>query len=305
VNCFVLGAGLGKRLRPLTNVLPKPLVPVWHRPLITWAFDHLRSIGASKFVVNTHHLPEAYPAAFPDATYDGLPIEFRHEPVLLETGGGLANVWDLLATTPEASFAVYNGDILCDVDLRPAWEQHLAQGNLVTLVLRADGATRNVAFDTTTGRVLDLRNALQTNAPSSEQFQFTGIYFVHPDFYPFLKPGEVESVVEGFLRAIQAGRRIGGVIVKGDWWDMGDIASYQEAHAALPRVQFPKYASEGAAFENTHASAKVAATASLHGDTCVGPNAQIGDQCELTNCLVWPNATVPPCTQAASGVFYR
>ncbi|HYF36671.1 MAG TPA: sugar phosphate nucleotidyltransferase, partial [Prosthecobacter sp.] len=109
-KAFVLGAGLGERLRPLTDQLPKPLIPVFHRPLITYAFDHLIAAGVEELVVNTHHLPEAYAHEFPNRRYRGLPIHFRHEaPVRLETAGGIANVQDLLGDEP---FIVYNGDIL-------------------------------------------------------------------------------------------------------------------------------------------------------------------------------------------------
>ena len=64
MKAFVLGAGLGTRLRPLTDRLPKPMIPVWNKPLIAWAFDHLIASGFTDFMVNTHHLPEAYEAAF-------------------------------------------------------------------------------------------------------------------------------------------------------------------------------------------------------------------------------------------------
>src|SRR4051812_19671503 len=99
---FVLGAGLGTRLRPLTEVRPKPLIPVCNRPLIEYAFDHLLTLDGvdalriERFVVNTHWLPEVYTRLFPDAQYRGKPIHFRHEPNILETAGGIKNVEDLL-----------------------------------------------------------------------------------------------------------------------------------------------------------------------------------------------------------------
>ena len=83
-KAFVLAAGLGTRLRPLTDQLPKPLIPVGHKPLITFAFDHLiADAGIEEFIVNTHHLPEAFPAAFPEGIYRSRPVTFRREPVLL------------------------------------------------------------------------------------------------------------------------------------------------------------------------------------------------------------------------------
>src|SRR2546429_6180246 len=95
-QAFVLGAGLGKRLRPLTDDLPKPLVPIFQKPLITFALDHLIDLGISKFLINTHHLPKRFAEAFPESTYRGHRIEFFHEPTLLETAGGIANISDSL-----------------------------------------------------------------------------------------------------------------------------------------------------------------------------------------------------------------
>src|SRR5204862_2326676 len=84
-TAFVLGAGLGTRLRPLTNRRPKPLIPVVNRPLISYAFDHLLGVGVERLVVNTHWRAEAWQTAFPDSSYRGAPIAFRHEaPEVLE-----------------------------------------------------------------------------------------------------------------------------------------------------------------------------------------------------------------------------
>ena len=89
-QAFVLAAGLGTRLRPLTDDLPKPLIPVGLKPLITFAFDHLiADLGVEEFIVNTHHCPEAYGEAFPTAEYRGRTLRFRHEPVLLDSAGGI------------------------------------------------------------------------------------------------------------------------------------------------------------------------------------------------------------------------
>jgi len=129
-KAFVLGAGLGTRLRPLTERLPKPLVPVWNRPLITYAFDHIISdLGIQDFMVNTHHCPSAYDDAFPDGKYGDASLSFRHEPVLLDTAGGIDNIRDWLGK--EEPFLVYNGDILTNLPLQKAWESHQESGNSV------------------------------------------------------------------------------------------------------------------------------------------------------------------------------
>lgn len=288
-KAFVLGAGLGTRLRPLTDQLPKPLIPVHHRPLVVRAFEHLRAAGVKDFVVNTHHLPEAWPAAFPDGTWQGGQVTFRHEPVLLETGGGLANVADLLEDGP---FWVYNGDILTDVPLQPAWNAHLAQGNLVTLLLRSDAPVRNVAFDAAEGRVLDLRNSLGLNHP--DQRGFTGLYVVSPAFFRYLIPGKIESVVAGLLRAIAAGERIGGVPAdRGQWLDLGDRSSYLAAHAAGRTGGFPSYAPwSSAETAPVHREARVAAGAQVDADSSVGPGAIVESGAVVQGSVIWPGGRV-------------
>src|ERR1700738_4831921 len=91
-QAFVLGAGLGTRLRPLTDELPKPLVPIFQKPLITFALDHLIDTGVDKIFINTHRLPEKFAEAFPGNRYAWRTLGFITEPVLLETGGGIKNI---------------------------------------------------------------------------------------------------------------------------------------------------------------------------------------------------------------------
>src|SRR5664280_2153612 len=80
-TAFILGAGLGTRLRPLTENIPKPLLEIGGRPIITYAMAHLRAVGVQRFIVNTHHCAEKYAKAFPDGNWQGIPITFRYEPV--------------------------------------------------------------------------------------------------------------------------------------------------------------------------------------------------------------------------------
>ncbi len=279
-KAFVLGAGLGTRLKLLTDQLPKPLIPVFHRPLITYAFDHLMGAGIREFIVNTHHLPQCYAAAFPDGTYKGAPLTFRHEPTLLETAGGIANIADLVS---EASFLVYNGDILTDLPLAPLIETHQASQNLVTMILRSSGPAQHIAFDPGSGRVTDILNRLNTG--NSGSHQFTGIYAVHPEFLKHLTPGKIESVIPIFLKLMEAGEPIGGVVVdEGFWWDLGDRDSYLDAHAAL----LEKYP----ATVPVSPDATVHSSAHLKGLNVISAGAIVEAGATLEHCILWPGAHV-------------
>src|SRR5256884_7122684 len=99
-QAFVLAAGLGKRLRPLTDELPKPLIPIFQKPLITFALDHLIDAGVERFVINTHTHAELFENSFCDNEYQGHSVTLIHEPDLLETGGGIKNTHRSLAQKP-------------------------------------------------------------------------------------------------------------------------------------------------------------------------------------------------------------
>jgi len=285
-KAFVLGAGLGTRLRPLTDVLPKPLIPVVNRSLITWAFDALLQGGAAEFIVNTHHLAEAWPRAFPHANWRGHRITFVHEhPVVLETGGGIANI---AALVRDDSFWVFNGDILTDLPLAEAARIHRENNHLATLILRSGGPNPNVTFDPGTGKVRDLRQALGTKP--DRMYQFTGIYVVNPDFLDFLRPVQ-ESVVPAFLRAIVEQDRLGGVVIdEGDWWDLGDQDAYLDASAAL--LDKGTFLGQPLESRRIAASAEVDASASIDRLTVIGEGCRIGPGARLEQCIVWPGAAV-------------
>ena len=295
-NAFVLGAGLGTRLRPLTERRPKPLIPVANRPLITYVFDHLLGIGIERLIVNTHWRAEAYHSFFPDSSYRGKPLVFREElPEILETAGGIWNVRDLIGGEP---FLVYNGDILCDLPLDPAIRSHFSRGNEVTLILRSQGGPLQVAFDAATGRVTDIGGRVDSSAGSplsrtaastyperlGPRFLFTGIYVVNPGFIRRFPPGEKLSVIPIFCAMIREGAPLGGIVIDdGQWWDLGDRGKYLGAHAALALAGQAPWIDPGA---------RVSPTAKIRGATAIGAGAQVGDHASLCDSIVWEGAEI-------------
>lgn len=288
-QAFVLGAGLGTRLRPLTEQLPKPLVPIFQKPLITFAFDHLIDAGCEKFCINTHHQPQCFEEIFPEKFYRGRALRFRHEPVLLETAGGIANVADLLGEEP---FFVYNADILSDLPLAPLLEEHVRADNIVTLALRSTAGPRHISFDRERGRITDIRNMLGTGRP--EEFVFTGIYAVQPEFLSWLEPGVKRSVIPAFLEMIRRGAKLGGVVVdEGHWWDVGTRAAYMKLHRDLPGIPFPRHPVPDKCWRaSVHASAQIADGAKVCGSSVIGAGVMVGPGAILENTIAWPQAQI-------------
>jgi mannose-1-phosphate guanylyltransferase len=281
-TAFVLGAGLGTRLKALTRSLPKPLLPVCNQPLITRSFAHLRGVGVTRLVVNTHWQAQAYQAAFPESAWENLPIHFSHEtPEVLETAGGLKHAEALLPKTEP--FWVYNGDILCTLPLQEAWESHQAAGNEVTLVLRSKDGPLQVSFNAASGRVTDLGRRLHPDLEPA--FLFTGIYLVEPAFLQRIPEGQKLGVVSVFLDMIRSGAKLGGVVLDaGDWWDLGTREQLLAVHRSLMPHGAPWVAPDS----------RVDRTATLRGATAVGSRAQIGAGAILEDTLVWDDAVVPP-----------
>jgi NDP-sugar pyrophosphorylase family protein/tRNA A-37 threonylcarbamoyl transferase component Bud32 len=229
-TAFILGAGLGTRLRPLTDACPKPLLRVGGRPIITYAMNHLISVGVERFIVNTHHCAEAYHLAFPNNEWQGIPIIFRHEPTLLDTAGGLKNIEDILEQ--DTALFVYNGDIISDIPLNFLIETHKARKKEVTLALRSCGAPLNVNINDL-GDVCDLRHTLGNCG--SRSCLFTGIYILEKTFLTRLKKGCVRSIVPLFVDMIrkEPGSIAGVLLDEGKWHDIGSINEYNKVNLAF------------------------------------------------------------------------
>jgi NDP-sugar pyrophosphorylase family protein len=281
-NAFVLGAGLGARLRGITARRPKPLIPICQRPLISFAFDHLLQSGITRLVVNMHHCAEQYARFFPDNRYMGTSIAFRHEPELLETAGGIKNVADLLGGEP---FIVYNGDILTDLPLERAVQHHLDCGNEVTLVLRSRDGPLHVSLDEKSGRVMDISRRLGSGW--EPRFLFTGLYVVSNAFLARIPPRTMISVIPIFLEMIQAGAQLGGIVVDdGHWRDLGTREQYLEVHRQFARDGTPPGG------QWIHPSAHIEPDAQISGATVVGANSRVGASARLHDCILWEDTEI-------------
>lgn len=302
-TAFVLGAGLGTRLRPLTDQRPKPLVPIFDKPLITFAFDHLMASGIRRFVVNTHHCTKAYADLLGMenqlAIYRGCPIQFSHEPVLLETGGGIKRAASMLGEKP---FVVYNGDVLADFPLDSLFQAHEGSGNLATLALRAEGSERRIQWDSQSGLITDMRGLIGGRSESA--YLFTGISIISPEVLEHIPDGEIVSIIPILVDLMRSGARIGGVVIDGGaWFDIGNIHSYMEVHAIIAsRKHAISYLPETWPV-SIHSGAYIDARAEIIGTTVIGQGASVGGGARLENVIVWPGENVVAGSQLKNAVI--
>ena len=135
MKAMILAAGLGTRLRPLTDIRPKALMPVVNRPVIARNIDYLKIHGVNSMVVNAHHhYRQILDYLDIERPFD-VDIEVRVEPDILGTGGGLRNCSDLLQ---RGTFILINSDIMTDIGLEKVLEHHKKNGSMVTLILQPD-----------------------------------------------------------------------------------------------------------------------------------------------------------------------
>ncbi len=283
-QAFVLGAGLGTRLRPLTEELPKPLVPIFQKPLITFALDHLIDLDIEKIFINTHRLPEAFAAAFPGNRYRHLDLTFVNEPILLETGGGIKNIEAQLGSEP---FITYSGDVLTDLPLQPLIDEHFNRKNDVTLALRQTHLGSAIAFRD--GRVVDI--AGRHGIPGTVDFANIAIW--NCAIFKRIPPAQKVSFIPILAEWISQGGKIGGLVMeKGDWFNLGSRAEYFDVHRAILDGWQPAYIKERTWAAQIHPSAELDPTATIQGCSVVGKDCRVGAGARLQDSILWPGSQI-------------
>lgn len=236
MRAMILAAGLGTRLRPLTEELPKPLVPVLGRPLIEHTIRLLRSFGITQIAVNLHHLPEAIPAALGDGAALGVALSYVVEEGRIRgTGGGIRGARHLL--DDGETFVVVNGDVLLQPDLGAALALHRRLGAAATLVLREDPrAAAFGALEVDAGgrvrRLLGRPEQVAADAGPLRTAMFTGVHLLEPSLLERL-PEEGCIVRQLYRPMIDAGEVVGGYVDGGPWVELGTPADYLDACCAL------------------------------------------------------------------------
>lgn len=293
-TAFVLCAGWGERLQPLTDQIPKPLVPICGIPLCEFALARIAAAGVERIVINTHRLPGEFVRLFPEypqpSKYAGVPVFFRHEEKLLETAGGLKNIEDLLLPGP---VLVHNGDILAEMDLAALMAAHEGSGALSTLALRSSGGPLQVGFNAASGRVTDIRGELGSDAP---RFLYTGVCVVDSALLARISSGQPVSFVPIWLKVLRSGGKIGGVVLDdGVWRDIGTIDEYLRIHADLAsgavRVAPPATAPQGWPFWRMP-GARVDTAAVLEGWNWCGPDCAVETGAHVRDSVLWAGSRV-------------
>jgi NDP-sugar pyrophosphorylase family protein len=237
MDAMLLAAGLGTRLRPLTDHVPKAMVDVSGTPILARVARRLVEAGADRLIVNVHHLADVIEAYL--AERGGLGVETvvsREDPGPLETGGALIVAEPLFRK--DAPFFLHNADILTDLPLRGLYDAHLAASPLATLAVMERATSRYLLFDDLglLGRVDEKKNVEErVREPRGAllRLAFAGVHVVSPRIFGLLTERGAFSILDPYLRLAAAGERILPYRVDGSQWlDIGKPEQLEEARRA-------------------------------------------------------------------------
>ncbi len=214
MKAMLLAAGRGERLRPLTDTLPKPLVPVAGKPLISYHLEALARVGIRDIVINLSWLGERIRSALGDGHEQGVRIRYSEEgPVPLETGGGIFAALPLLGPEP---FLVVNADVWTDIDFGSLALDGDAADALIVLV-------PNPVHHPRGDFGLDGEEVVECD---SDRFTYSGVGIYRPEFFAGCSPGRFPLLP--LLRRAIADGRLRGYLHRGDWCDVGSIERLTE-----------------------------------------------------------------------------
>ena len=243
MKAMILAAGLGTRLRPLTDNLPKALVEINGRTLLEITITRLKSFGVKELIINVHHYAEKIVAYLKSRQSFDLQIAIsREDDLLLDTGGGLKKAgWFFLEGDANEPFILHNVDVLSSVDLGRMASFHKEEGALATLAVQNRATSRYLVFDERLQLCSRLTSADPIITPVTEfagssqharALAFSGIHIISPRLLSLMTERGVFSIIESYLRLAAAGERV--LAFRADeyyWRDLGRLEDLKQAES--------------------------------------------------------------------------
>ena len=230
MRVMVMAAGRGTRLRPVTDLLPKPMAPVGNRPVLYHILRLLKRHGFSEVVLNLHHMPEVITDYLGDGSGVGLAVQYSFEKDLLGTAGGVKKNEDFLGV---GTFLVMSGDALTDIDLTGLVAAHRRNGSIATMAVKevADPSLYGVVLTDDDGRVV----GFQEKPPREEARSHLcncGIYVFEPEIFSLIPAGEFDDFGSRlFPDMLKQGVRFHAHTVGGYWSDVGNLSEFYRGNA--------------------------------------------------------------------------
>ncbi len=302
MKAMILAVGFGTRLRPLTNKVPKPMMPIMNRPILEHTIHLLSSNGIHDITVNLHHLPERIQEYFGDGKDFGVQLHWSHEPEILGTAGGIKKAQQWL---DGESFLVINSDVVTDINLSKVISYHKAEGSALTLVVREGDSPEQcdpIEVDED-DRIVHMVGASSKNIPDdTTRVLFTGIQVMEQEIFDRIPEnkfyGTTTDVFPGMLEDALP------MLVywhTGYWKDIGTIQNYLDVHKDLldgrmdgglptPISNLPQGQSTPPIVLGQYC--KIADSAKIGPYTVLGDHCTVGDHAVIEHSICWEGVTL-------------
>jgi mannose-1-phosphate guanylyltransferase len=318
MKAMILAAGKGTRVRPITNVVPKPMIPLLGKPIMESIVECLRDSGFDQIMVNTSHLAPVIQDYFRDGSQFGVEIGYSFEGLLnrgqlegeaLGSAGGMKRINDFSGFFDD-TFAVLCGDALVDVDFQEALKFHRHRGAIATIVLRdvprEEVFRYGVVVTDTNGRITRFQEKPPVEEALSTKIN-TGIYIFEPAVFDHIPSGRGFDIGSELFPALVAAKApIYGVELPFQWVDIGSVPDYFEATRLAVSGGIRGYRIPGReAMPGVHVGINVRwnpAKVTVRGPVVIGGSCSIGDGAVIdgptvigAGCVIEPGAVVREC----------
>jgi mannose-1-phosphate guanylyltransferase len=321
MKAMILAAGKGTRVRPITYVLPKPMIPLIRKPVMEFLIEHLKTYGVHEIVVNTSHLAPVIEEYFRDGdrfgvqmgySFEGQLVEGQLEGIAVGSAGGMKRIQDFSGFFDE-TFVVLCGDALVDVDLYAALRFHRSRKSIATLILRNvprdDVFKYGVVQTDASGRITRFQEKPKREEAVSTSIN-TGIYLFEPEIFNYI-PSGVEFDIGGQLLPdlVRRGQNIFGITLPFTWVDIGSVPDYWDATRLLLSKGVAGFTMPGRELRpGIHCGINVRIDwdkVRIEGPVYIGSSTSIGDGATIlgpsvigAGCVVQPGATLRECILA-------
>ncbi len=293
MRAVVLVGGFGTRLRPLTDTIPKPMLPVGHEPMIARLIGRLARGGVTEVVLALGFRPEPFIEAFPGARCGEVALHYAVEPEPLDTGGAIRFAAESLGI--DDTFVVANGDVMTDLDVAALVRAHRARNAEATLhLIRVDDPSAFGVVD------IDERGSIsafvEKPAPGTEPGNFinAGTYVFEPSVLETIEPGRALSIERDIFPSIADAGRLYGHRTDDYWIDAGRPELYRAANLDLLGGRSERC-------EPIAPTATVDPSAVLH-NSIIGDRATVGPRASITDSVLLPGAVVEAAASVTSSL---
>ncbi|MEW6188303.1 MAG: NDP-sugar synthase [Thermodesulfobacteriota bacterium] len=305
MDAMILAAGEGTRLRPISYLRPKPLLPVLNEALLQWTLRYLNRFSIDRVILNTHHLATHFETGLLSLDKGKIKkVETRYEPQILNTGGGLVNARDFFQTDP---FLVISGDILTDIDIAKAVEFHQSHPDPVTLILHDYPEFNQILVDSRT-HIQKFREGY------GRGLDFANIHILDRAVFDFLPaPGNFD-ITTAYQEIIDRGIPIHGYVSRGHYWrNIGTPETYLKVHEELLTTPSSTLSpTEGRAVVGglskgilIHPQAFVEKNVEFSGWACIGKGCRLKSGCRIENSILWEDIVVESGISISGSIISR